>query len=404
MRNGAALSVLPGMTVLRARAIHAVVFAMAGIAAPAPALRAADAPSLELDVQVEQYDGTPDDAGRPVRPKPGDGWQSDYWIVSSRRCPQDIGGCRAGCPMEYYYRSADGHLHRRNSETFANWLEPGIPLCVIVHGSFVGWDGIVEQSPAMFRWMRRAAPDRPIQVVFFSWPSESPRAIVPNFDIGILGRRSARNGMYLSRLLSDVPPETPVTFVGHSHGARVVSGALHFMGGGSIEECPPDPAAIALPHRVRAVLLAAAIDHHWLDPGQQYGRALVRADSIVNMKNRGDTALSFYTMRSFVSAEALARIGWTARDRARMGWLSAKAIEIDISNMVGWGHMWHHYSSRPAIARTMMPYVYYADASSASPSAPAPQDRVPVPPTPPASPEPLPQIVDVQPVINSNGN
>jgi hypothetical protein len=284
-----------------------------------------------------------------------------YWLVSTRRCRQENDNRPMGCGFDYFLRDGSGRIHRSHNAAFEQSFRPGVPICVVVHGSFVTWDGLISDSAPLYRWIRSAAPERPLHVVFLSWPSDGPLTFVLPLDIAVLGQRSAANGFYLARLVSQLPEQSPVSFVGHSHGARLITSALHILGGGAVEEYRAVAPIAASKHRIRAVLFAAAMDHDWLDPGERYGRMLYRADAVLNLLNREDMPLGFYPLRKFNSQPALARVGLTNEDRRRLGALNQKLFEIDVTPMIRSGHLWQHYFNQPAIASAISPFVFYTD-------------------------------------------
>lgn len=301
----------------------------------------------------------------------------NYWIVSSRCCEQNGRAC--GCPhcsFDYFRFGDDGCLRGSDEHTFRQWLKPGAPACIVVHGSFVDWESVAQDSHQTYRWLRAAAPHRPLNVVFYTWPSEGFYTMVPHIDIAILGCRSEFNGHYLAQFACGLPGEHPVSFVGHSHGARTVGAALHLLGGGAVEDrrlcgacCPP--------RRIRAVFAAAAVDHHWLRPGEKYGCALYPVEGLLNIRNECDLALGLYRFRKPFGRRAISRSGFTRKDVARMGQLTARVAEMDVTDIVGTGHMWPNYYTRPEIACGLVPWVYF-------------EEQPPVPVPSPAFPPPAP--------------
>lgn len=284
----------------------------------------------------------------------------DYWIVSSRCCKQhNLVGC-VSCRFGYY-RCAEGCCAARQPEAaFQAWLRPDVPLCIVTHGSFTSIDDLQYRSRHMYRWIRSAAPDRPLQVVFFSWPSDLPLLGLIPVDIGVLGRRSAFNGMYLAQLISQIPGDRPICLLAHSHGARASSAALHLLAGGRVQGhrfCRPETSG----RRMRAVFLAAALDHHWLNPGERYDRALCRLEALLNVRNHRDSVLHFYPLRRPCSRKALGYAGLSQKDRRRMGWQSLKVTEIDVAPLIGSHHYWQYYYGRPDIAAAIAPYVFFPE-------------------------------------------
>lgn len=294
-----------------------------------------------------------------------------YWIVSSRHCPQYGRGNAICCAFEYFHSAGDGCLHPSSREQFLAAFDPLAPTTIMVHGSFVNWEDIKDDSRLTYDWLCRAAGNLPANVVFFTWPSEGPVVLVPQIDIGILGRRGEFTGLYLGQFISELPQTQRVSLLGHSHGARAVASALHVLGGGCVQGYQL-AAGRPQPARVRAVLAAAAIDHHWMNPGERYGNGICRAEGVLNLKNRFDLPLTLYPLRRPFSNFALARTGFTARDRRRMGSQAAKVFEIDVSHLILAGHMWPNYYEQPQIAQAIVPFLYFADDAAMMMTVPAP--------------------------------
>ena len=292
----------------------------------------------------------------------GDHCRPNYWIVSSRHCSQDNGRCHICCAHDYYHFASDGCLRKSSAEEFHQALVPPAPICVVVHGSFVNRADVQEDSFHTYRWLRAAAPNRPLHVVFYTWPSEGFDTWIVPIDLALLGRRSAFNGLYLSQLIARFPADRPVSLLGHSHGARTVSSTLHLLGGGLVQG-HGDLQAGHDRRRIRAVLAAAAMDHHWLNPGERYGRALCRAECLLNLRNRRDIALSIYPLRKPFSHRSLARAGFTTKDRTLMGIHAHKIGELEVTRQVDTGHMWPNYYRHPCIAHSIRPYLYFDDAA-----------------------------------------
>lgn len=301
--------------------------------------------------------------------------QPRFWIVSSRRCPQRAKGCCTCCRFdEFVYQN--GRCRRADRADFARWMIPGAPTAVVVHGSFTKFSELLSESCALYRWLRRAAPRRPLNIVIYTWPSDDlPTGFFP-IDILVLGRRSAFNGFYLAQFLQRMPRGSRVSLVGHSHGARTVSAFLHLHAGGIVQGCRLDHRQCGA-WRLRTVLFAAAMDHDWLDPGERYGRALCGTEALLNMRNRRDLPLKFYPLRKPFGSRALARTGFTRKDRRRLGRCNAKICEIDVTDLVGRHHLWIHYFNRPEISAAIAPYVYFTDDDARVRPAPTPAKAPP---------------------------
>lgn len=295
------------------------------------------------------------DGGAPV----ADG--ASYWIVSSRRAAQHHLDPPTAT-LDFFHRGPDGSVVFSDAAVLQSQLTPGVPVCIFVHGSFVKWSDQLQSSQSSYHWIRNAAPGQPLQVIFFDWPSDGPYSYLFPVDVTVRGQRAEFNGFHLAHVLSMLPDECPVCLVGHSHGARAVASALHLSAGGTVQgNVFYGDAGRNRP--LRAVLAAAAMDHDWLNPESQYGRALCRAE-VMNLRNECDAALTFYPLARPLSRPALANVGFTESDRAAMGLLAWRAIELDVTDLVGRSHTWPYYDREPAIAAAIAPFVYFMDGAA----------------------------------------
>ena len=291
-----------------------------------------------------------------------------HWIVSIRHCRSNCRRCVQCCELDFFLDNCESGIQRIRQSEFVSSLRPGVPVCIVVHGSYVTGDTVREDSNNTFQWLRQAGTQWPLHIVFFTWASEGPFTIdstnaltspLPGVDIAILGKRAELNGFRLAKLMHQIPSENPVCLIGHSHGARMVTSTLHLLAGGSVNDYALRPGFPV--HRIRTVLAAAAIDHDWLSPDERYGAALNATESLVSLKSRHDWALWFYPVRKPFSPKSLGRGGFTQRDWRDLGPHVPRVAEMDVTNLVGIGHIWPHYYDRPAIAQAIAPYVYFTD-------------------------------------------
>ena len=290
-----------------------------------------------------------------------------HWILSIRHCSRDCPDCACRFDFGVHKADWDGCWKPSSMGEFQQSMIPGVPICVMIHGSFVTEETVAEDSRQTFRWLRQAAPDLPLQVVFISWPSDgiftldpaiAASSLFPTIDVGILGRRAELNGCRIAKLVQSFPPESPVCLLGHSHGARMVSSAMHFLGGGELQgiRVCDGPS-----HRVRGILAAAALDHDWMVPGQRYDRALCGAECVLNLRSKLDWALSIYPLRRPFSRRALGQSGFTSKDRQRLGARAQQIANLDVSRELGVGHIWPCYYEHPEIAASIVPWVYFTE-------------------------------------------
>lgn len=369
---------------------------------PAPIPREFIAVGDELTPEPPSFTQLPVTTPISSAPLLGTAQAPHYWIVSSRCDVQhrrhlhlDDGN------LDVYQRTPDGQLSQTH---LANWqaqLVPGIPVVVCIHGSFVRWEDECIESHATYQWLRNSCPQLPLQVVFFTWPSEGMVTGLLPMDIAIRGKQAEFNGFHVARMMNCIPANSPVAFIGHSLGCRVILSTLHLAGGGDVQGMVY-PGALT-PHRYRAVFAAAAVDHNWMNPGQRYECALPRTECIALLRNQKDLALAFYPLHRPFAGRALSRSGLTRRDTRKLGVQSQKIVTLDVTMIEGHNHLWPGYFCSPSIGAAIAPYVYYPDVNSPLlVSTPPPamldpyssgteqQQRIAPPPSPtPATPEPV---------------
>jgi esterase/lipase superfamily enzyme len=250
-----------------------------------------------------------------------------------------------------------------NEAEFRAWLKPGVPICIMIHGSYFPAADVAADCGQAVRWLRKGSPN--VQYLCFTWPSEgiftiqpgiAVSSLMPAVDVAILGKRAELNGIRLANFIQSLPASCPVSIVAHSHGARISASALHLLGGGTVRQT-------TLRHfqqrRIRAVMVAAAIDHDWLNVNDKYGRALCTTECLLNLKSSYDWALGFYPLRRLFSRTALGRTGFTQLDLMRQGQRVNKLAEIDVSHLIGAGHVFPHYYRHEGLSTALSPYIAF---------------------------------------------
>ena len=283
-----------------------------------------------------------------------------YWVVSSRGLPQSVGNCGSG-HLGYFERRPDGSLDRTSRDAMAGQLIPGVPICIFIHGSFVTAASHKRESAQTYDWIRRPAPHVPLQVLFYTWPSEARHNNLASLNSVAVNQRgywAETNAFYLCDLIAHLPRECPICLVGHSHGARVAVAALHLIAGGRIAGRAYG-GETGVGRRYNAVLAAGAFDRHWLNPGERYDFAVCQAERILNLVNRTDAALHFYHLSRPFARRAIGATGLTRWDRHRLGALGNKVIDSDVTRAVRLGHFWPNYYEQPMLADRIASYVYF---------------------------------------------
>jgi len=284
--------------------------------------------------------------------------ESGYWIVSTERSPQSFAHTLPRfCAVVSRYETGVG-LRKTSMEKLRGSLQPGIPICVMVHGSQMDDPSVAPESLRAWKWLRHGAKGLPFQMIYFRWPSYRLLSPLVSIDFAILGRRASRNGFYLAGLIQSLPSECPLSLMGYSHGTRVISSALHLMAGGVVEEmaCPQ---LRCEGRQIRTIFAASAIDHDWLNPGERFGRALCSTECLLNFKNPQDVVLRLYPLRKIGSNRALGITGFTAKDRQALGASGSKVRDLDVSAVVGCRHFWPTYLDQTGLAHAASGYLFY---------------------------------------------
>jgi Alpha/beta hydrolase of unknown function (DUF900) len=347
-----------------------------------------------VPVEVHSADSVPPDFTTPrIQAAPpavlGTASSPNYWIVSSRDDVQhrrhqhlDDG------ELDVYQRTPDGRLCPTNLALLRSQIIPGVPVLICIHGVFVRWEDECLESHQAYQWIRNACPQLPLQVIFFTWPSDGIITCLIPVDVNIRSKQAEFNSLHVARLINGIPESCPVSFIGHSLGCRTILSTLHLAGGGEVQGfCCPD--GLGPNRRFRAVFAAAAVDHNWLNPHDRYGCALPRTECIVNLQNRKDLPLAFYPLYRPFAGRAIARSGLTRRDKSKLGPQSEKFINLDVTMTQGHNHLWPGYFRRPDIAAAIAPVIYYPGVAQYTdtpadewPSAPQTEHRLAPQPTP----------------------
>ena len=267
---------------------------------------------------------------------------SDHVLLISTR---DIGlRCNAeamrGLRYEEYVPPFDGVGGWRplTATEAAGELAQPMPTVVYVHGNRVASGADKTTGLAMYRTLGRPSAAAPIRYIIWSWPSTKIPG--PLRDYQVKAARTQPAGWQLAWTVDQLPPETPLALVGYSYGARVVTGALHLLAGGTLND-------LALPNRahphrppIRTALLAAAEDVAWLRPGGYHGRALEQIEHLLLVNNQRDPAMRFYRLSPVGQTRAL---GYTGLGSADLGPLASRVQSVDVTNAVGRHHTLMEY-------------------------------------------------------------
>lgn len=295
--------------------------------------------------------------------------QDDIWLINTHRVGYSLGCSREGDDLARLYvaqwQGKQGWRKATIEELLA--AEPAALTMLYAHGNRQTPTDAIDRSLRFYRAMLRGSDDpAPVRLIIWSWPSS--RIPGPLRDARAHAARSDVDAYFLSQLLARWPNDRPLSLVGFSFGARIVTGALQLVAGGSVagyalpkeriahfqtEERPP----------LRAILLAAALDTPWLCPGGYHGLAASMTDRTLNVYNPCDEALKYYHFIARCTGLRKRRNGPSALGYTGLYCAASlpNVAQFSVGPYVGKSHDVRHYTgSEPLMAR-VRPYVLWKD-------------------------------------------
>ena len=198
---------------------------------------------------------------------------------------------------------------------------------------------------ASWSWGAAAPPTR---LVVWSWPSEK---VICSYrkNAQLKACRTNIEGYYLASFIDNLPAATPLTLGGYSYGARVVTGGLHLLGGGTLEGRELTERQISLTRRsTHALLIGAAMANNWLLPGMRHEHAISQVEPLVIMYNPKDFVLHFYP-RLWGGQQARRSGGNRSGGTGAIGSGSSQGIEVNVQPQMQRRHGWDYVAGSPAI-------------------------------------------------------
>ncbi|HEX4414556.1 MAG TPA: hypothetical protein VH107_13070 [Lacipirellulaceae bacterium] len=233
-------------------------------------------------------------------------------------------------------------------------LDPTVPTVIFVHGNQISpWDAKSEGLAVYRRMISHGCDSPPIRFVIFSWPSSKVPGLL--HDIRVKAARTGPAGYELAWLIDQMPTETPLSLVGFSFGARIVTGSLHVLAGGSLGGCcclsehvHPDRPPMSV------ILMASALHSYWLAPGQYHGLAMTQVSRMCLINNCDDSAMKYYGFiePGLCGPQALGLCGPTCISPE----YAQKIVNRDVSCSVGSEHLLMRYLCAPGDAGLIWEY------------------------------------------------
>lgn len=288
----------------------------------------------------------------------------ELWVVSTRSAPV-CGAAVEQAELGYQRFDADGGWMDSDEAAFLAASSAQVPTSFYIHGNRMGACEAIREGRGVWRLLSEASPDRPLRVVIWSWPASQIRGRIRN-DVQIKAARSDVQAYYLARLVDRMPAGVPLSMMGHSFGARVITGALHLLGGGGLAGRALDARKDRPRRGVRVVLVAAALDSGSLLPGRRNGLALGQVEQMLITQNSCDRVLRWYPrMYGRRGPEALGFTGPACRS-----WLGEDLGKLEVlptSCSVGYGHGWAEYLCSMSL-RGRLPWYAFLESPKVSPS------------------------------------
>lgn len=263
------------------------------------------------------------------------------WLINTR-CVSTCGWqCVSENDFDYQrYDCATGWTSV-DAATFFDATSADVPTTFYIHGNRVTPYDAIHEGQYLYQLLCEAAGERPFRLVIWSWPAtQIPGGV--RHDVLTKAARSDVQAYYLAQVVDRMPKDARVGMMGHSFGARTITGALHLLGGGELCGYALPPRADRPARAVRSVLVAAALDNGWLLPGWRNGLALSQTEKMMITRNGYDRQLRWYPrMYGRRGPDALGFTGpacpsWLGEDRAKLD-------VVDVSCSVGRGHGWFEY-------------------------------------------------------------
>ncbi len=284
--------------------------------------------------------------------------QDQLWLVSDRSLGCTEVDQKASNLHYWHYEPGRGWQSAASAAFFAA-DDPAAITTIWIHGNQISHgDAFQVGWTAYSAIARKTTDERPLRFVIWSWPSERTDAGLFE-DVRIKASRTGPSSLHLARFIDAMSSEVQVTIMAYSFGARIATGTLHLLGGGSV-----NGRTLTLPSAARrpqfdVVLIAAALDNDWLLPGHCHGRAMKMVRRMLLVTNGCDRVLEryhwLYGRRS--CAEALGYTGLVGG--GQLGADRAKITQFDACCYAGPEHDWSHYFASPSIVARIVPIVFH---------------------------------------------
>lgn len=266
------------------------------------------------------------------------------WLVSTRGLP-DCPPCGACFEPRVCRHDCRAGWVPATSDAFFASDDAGTITVVCIHGNNTPLNDSISDGLQAYRQLCPNCGGTPVRFVIWTWPSDQVIKRRPLQDTQLKAERTSAESYYLARFLHRLRPDVPVSLVGYSFGARIITGGLHLLAGGSLDGRCVGARRNDVSPAYRAVLLAAALDEHWLLPGHEHGLAMSQVDRMVVLVNPLDRVLKLYPW--IAEAKGVGALG--AVGERKISQLGAQVIPVNVTRQVHRRHDWDSYFRSPQI-------------------------------------------------------
>ena len=222
---------------------------------------------------------------------------------------------------------------------------PSPQTVVWVHGNLTTASEAFSDGLTLYRRLvNHSEIQTPIRFIIWSWPA-SKILTRPVPDARIKAARTTSAGFRLAGVLQSLPPESEVSLIGFSFGARVVSATMELLAGGKLNSTSLDLRSDFDSDGYRVTLFAAALDSTWLLPDHRFGMALQVVNHLTLINNYCDRILKHYgKLYCHCARQGPSALGYTGLPDSNLPTDERDTIEqFNASGSIGKQHAWRPY-------------------------------------------------------------
>jgi pimeloyl-ACP methyl ester carboxylesterase len=160
------------------------------------------------------------------------------------------------------------------------------PLVIVIHGNWMSSGKTMSYGTVFDRLAEKFEKFGDYRLLLWGWSSERTSCGIRK-DAAIKARRADDQAKNLAAFLQTLKPDSKVSLIGFSFGARLVCNTLQILA--NTQERRNDLS-------IRSILLAGALDCGSLTPNGHYSQALSVTDKMLIHVNPDDEALCFYPL------------------------------------------------------------------------------------------------------------